>query len=700
MSGSLNLFSFSGLLIILTVPVITILSLKQKRSKIHVVWSIFNIAVGIWGLGAFLISISRDPESSLLYWKLAHVGIIFIPPLHYHVSSVFCELSNKKVLAVLYLQSSLFLILSFSDKLFQNDLRIVFSSFYYIQPTAWYYIFFAVWVSVACAGTLNYLLAYRRLTGIKKVQIKYFILVFVFGFSGGLTNFLPVFHLDIYPYGNFLLPIYPIIFTYAILRYRLMDIDLVIKKGMVYSLSAGILASLFVILVLSMTKYVENITGATSHAITIIAALTIAVLFNPLKNRVQKIIDKNFYKRTYNYFEVIRDISHTLTTIFELKTINEFIANTIFDSLGLNSIYVLTAASGRNCEVVYQRLNKYTKKNELNVAEQGNLAHNSELIRFMIESENILIKDELPAFEGKIGQDGIKRIRRELELFAGEAVASVFIEGQLALLLILGEKLSGDIFTREDINLLKTISDQIAIAARNARLYKDKLDSEKLASIGMMAATFAHEVRNPLTSLKTFAQLMPEKYDDVEFREGFSKIVVGEIQKIDDLISDLLDFSAEKKSARVAEYDLVEIVDETIDYVKGKLGLARKNIIIEKEYARKSVIMMGDAKQLRQLFTNLVTNGCQAMNGEGMLRVKINPDGDNVDVSITDTGKGIHPDDIPKIFDPFVTNKETGTGLGLPISKKILEEHNGRLHVESTLSKGSTFTVTLPVQKI
>jgi len=700
MSGSLNLFSFSGLLIILTVPVITILSLKQKRSKIHVVWSIFNIAVGIWGLGAFLISISRDPESSLLYWKLAHVGIIFIPPLHYHVSSVFCELSNKKVLAVLYLQSSLFLILSFSDKLFQNDLRIVFSSFYYIQPTAWYYIFFAVWVSVACAGTLNYLLAYRRLTGIKKVQIKYFILVFVFGFSGGLTNFLPVFHLDIYPYGNFLLPIYPIIFTYAILRYRLMDIDLVIKKGMVYSLSAGILASLFVILVLSMTKYVENITGATSHAITIIAALTIAVLFNPLKNRVQKIIDKNFYKRTYNYFEVIRDISHTLTTMFELKTINEFIANTIFDSLGLNSIYVLTAASGRNCEVVYQRLNKYTKKNELNVAEQGNLAHNSELIRFMIESENILIKDELPAFEGKIGQDGIKRIRRELELFAGEAVASVFIEGQLALLLILGEKLSGDIFTREDINLLKTISDQIAIAARNARLYKDKLDSEKLASIGMMAATFAHEVRNPLTSLKTFAQLMPEKYDDVEFREGFSKIVVGEIQKIDDLISDLLDFSAEKKSARVAEYDLVEIVDETIDYVKGKLGLARKNIIIEKEYARKSVIMMGDVKQLRQLFTNLVTNGCQAMNGEGMLRVKINPDGDNVDVSITDTGKGIHPDDIPKIFDPFVTNKETGTGLGLPISKKILEEHNGRLHVESTLSKGSTFTVTLPVQKI
>jgi signal transduction histidine kinase len=521
----------------------------------------------------------------------------------------------------------------------------------------------------------------------------------ILGWSGGFLYILPFLSIKAFPFGNFTIPLYCVIATYAILRYRLMDIHLVIKKGMVYSLSAGILASFFVVLVLTMTKYVSSAAGITSHTITIIAALTLAVLFNPLKNSVQRVIDKNFYKRTYNYFDVIRDVSHKLTTMFELNTINEFIANTIFDTLGLNSIYVLNAASGRNCEVIYQRFNKYTNKKKLNIAEQGNLTHDSELIRFMIDSEDILMKDELPAFEEKIGQDGIERIRRELELCGGEAAAPVFIEGQLALFLILGEKLSGDMFTREDINLLKTITDQIAIAAKNARLYKDKLNSEKLASIGMMSATFAHEVRNPLTSLKTFAQLMPEKYNDVEFREGFSKIVVGEIQKIDDLISDLLDFSAEKKSARITEYDLVEILDETIAYAKGKLRLDKKNIVIEKKYARESLIMTGDVKQLRTLFTNLVTNGCQAMNGEGMLRIEINPDGENVNVAITDTGQGISLNDIEKIFDPFVTNKETGTGLGLPISKKIVEEHNGSLHVESTLSEGATFTVTLPVQK-
>ena len=697
----LNLFSISGLVLSLTCFVLLLMILKFGTRKLHYIWALFNISLIIWGSFAFAIGKTSNEDLVFLLWKIAHIGIILIPILFFHVIYLLCELNQKKTLLIIYFQGAFFLALNFfgSKDIFISAPKLIFQSFYYFTAGVMYHLFFAVWIAIVFYGILQLFIAYRKAAGgIRRNQILYFLVGLCVGFSGGLTNFFPIYDLKIYPVGNFAIPLYCVIATYAIMRYRLMDIHLVIKKGMVYSLSGGILASLFVVLILIMTKYLENVAGATSHAITIIAALTIAVLFNPLKNSVQKIIDKNFYKRTYNYYDVIRDISHKLTTMFELKTIHEYIANTIFDTFGLHSIYVLNAASGRNCEVVYQRLNKYTKKKELNIAEQGNLTHNSELIRLTIETENILIKDELPAFEGKIGQDGIERIRREFELFEGELAASVFIEDQLALLLLLGEKLSGDMFTREDINMLKTISDQIAIATKNARLYKEKLDSEKLASIGMMAATFAHEVRNPLTSLKTFAQLMPEKYNDIEFREGFSKIVVGEIQKIDDLICDLLDFSAEKKSARVTEYDLVGLVDESIDYVKSKLSLAHKNIMFEKEYACESFIMMGDMKQLRQLFTNLMTNGCQAMNGEGTLRVEIHPDGDSVDVTIADTGKGIHPDDIQKIFDPFVTNRESGTGLGLPISKKIVEEHNGSLRVESMLSEGAMFTVTLPVQ--
>jgi signal transduction histidine kinase len=265
-------------------------------------------------------------------------------------------------------------------------------------------------------------------------------------------------------------------------------------------------------------------------------------------------------------------------------------------------------------------------------------------------------------------------------------------------LIILGERLSGDIFINEDINLLNTIAHQTAIALKNAGLYKEKIDSERLASIGMMSATFAHEIRNPLTSLKTFAQLMPEKYNDEEFRDTFSKIVEGEIERIDGLIGNLLDFSSEKKPAYVNEFNLVDLVGETVRYVENKMEIERRTIEIEKKYTEDEIPMTGDAEKLKQMFINILMNGCQAMNGEGVLTVKMHQNSKYVDVSITDTGKGIPPGDISKIFDPFVTTKEMGVGLGLAISKRIIEDHNGKVKVRSTVSKGSTFTISLPVQ--
>ncbi|MBI4682911.1 MAG: hypothetical protein HY757_07410, partial [Nitrospirae bacterium] len=312
--------------------------------------------------------------------------------------------------------------------------------------------------------------------------------------------------------------------------------------------------------------------------------------------------------------------------------------------------------------------------------------------------DEVLIKDELPGIERALGLEIIERIKSDLKPFSGEAVVPVFIDKKLILLLILGEKLSGDMFTNEDINLLNIVSNQIAIAIKNAELYKDKVRTERLASMGMMSATFAHEIRNPLTSLKTFAQLMPEKYNDEEFRETFSRIVVGEIERIDGLIGDLLDFSSDKKLCRLNYFDLTTLVDDIVDYVRGKIEFDRKNILFKKNYGKEEINMTGDAEKLKQAFINIITNGCQAMNGEGTLTVSIKQNSRYVDIAIADTGEGITEDDISKIFDPFVTTKEMGIGLGLAISKRIIEDHQGKINVKSKVSKGTTFTVTLPVQ--
>lgn len=236
------------------------------------------------------------------------------------------------------------------------------------------------------------------------------------------------------------------------------------------------------------------------------------------------------------------------------------------------------------------------------------------------------------------------------------------------------------------------------VSGNDDSLYGSKAQTDRLASIGMMAATFAHEIRNPLTSLKTFAQLMPEKYNDAEFRNTFSKIVEGEIEKIDGLISDLLDFSTDKQASRINNFDLVGLVDETVDYVKNKFEVERKNISAVKNYGKSRIDMTGDALKLKQAFENIISNGCHAMNGEGVLTVDIKSAGDKIGITVSDNGEGIPDADIDRIFDPFVTTREMGVGLGLAISKRIIEDHGGGIVVNSKPSEGTTFTVSLPVR--
>lgn len=561
-------------------------------------------------------------------------------------------------------------------------------------------IYFAI--NVIFGHTLLVNKYFKTKESIIKNQILYVLLGGVFGFFGGSVNFLPWYRIPLLPVTTILVSLWVLLPAYAILRYRLMDIYLAIKRTAAYSLSAGLLTAFIAILVITATNLLSSFANVSSLKISIVAALLIAVLFNPLRNRIQILIDKLFYKKTYDYYHTIQEVSSTLASVFELEKIYQYLGDVINEAMGLKDVYLLAGASGGSFDVVCHISSKkdknIKKKAEHEKTEEIKVNKFSGILKFYKTSNIILIQDELPNYEEHLGQETVDRIKKDLEVFHGEAVVPVFIDEKLTLLMVLGGKISGDIFTNEDVNLLNTISVQTAIALKNARLYQQKINSERLASIGMMSATFAHEVRNPLTSLKTFAQLMPEKYNDFEFRDTFSKIVVGEIEKIDGLISDLLDFSSNKKPIRINNINLTELLDKIVDYVKGKLEFEKSKIVVEKNYSGDVISMSGDEVKLKQAFSNIIINGCQAMHGEGVLRINIKNNGKHFDVIVEDTGEGIHPEDLSKIFDPFITTKERGIGLGLAISKRVIEDHKGKIHIKSQLSKGTTFTISLPVQ--
>ncbi len=679
--------------------------LKDSRKNINRAFAFYSFCIVLWSSGqAYYISSISTVASSLRAFILCS-GAIFIAAAFVHFVYTLLRLDKLKNRIVVYLYGGS-IVLWVTETVFlyfyENASGLVPLRSFVIMSIL------VFWTGSVMYAFILLFKAYGRSCGLRKKQLQFLITGSLIGYAGGSTNILPVIApglFQIHPIATYAVPVYAVIIAYAMYRYRLMGINMPLKRGMVYSFSGGLLMALFVVLVLTITKALSVFIRVDSFKVSLFSAVIIAFLFNPLRQRTQELIDRIFYKKTYNYYSTLQNISSGLSTKFDLQEICDFIGNKVCNVLGLRDMYILSYVPGTGYNIISRTsmksdaTTKQCRNRGIASASLG-LEPSLDIIRYYKQAKEIIIKDELSGLQEDTGTDLVKSIKRSFDLFHGEVLVPVLVEHNPSLLLMVGEKMSCDIFTHEDISLLGTISKQMAIAVKHSNLYRDKVQSERLASIGMMSATFAHEIRNPLTSLKTFAQLMPEKYNDMEFRNTFSKIVEGEIEKIDGLINDLLDFSMHKKASRMNNFNLVSLLDDTVDYVKGKAPYSTGSIAVKKKYGDREILMTGDASKLNQAFVNIITNGYQAMNGEGLLTVDVNPNGNNVDIIITDTGDGIEPESISKIFDPFVTTKEMGVGLGLAISKRIIEDHKGDLHVESSIAAGTSFTITLPVQNM
>ncbi|MDY6862387.1 MAG: ATP-binding protein, partial [Thermodesulfobacteriota bacterium] len=259
-------------------------------------------------------------------------------------------------------------------------------------------------------------------------------------------------------------------------------------------------------------------------------------------------------------------------------------------------------------------------------------------------------------------------------------------------------------YTPDEISLLSVFANQAAIAIENASLYEDLKKSkayqrraDKLASLGTLTAGLAHEIRNPLVAVKTFIQLLKERYDDPEFREHFLNITTSEVERISTLINELLDF-ARPSRPQLNEEDINEIIEKMLLLLMNEAK--EKSIRIEKKYASQLPKILIDKEQIKQVFLNTLLNSIQAIDRGGTIMVEIsvlNGEREFVQVKIKDTGKGISTENLERVFDPFFTTRHEGSGLGLSISHQIIEDHKGYIEVDSKVGEGSTFYINLPV---
>jgi len=584
---NLHPFAISNLLIVLTCFPLALFLILYGKTKLSTLYSLDVISIGIWGLGAFMASSSKNSLSAYNWWFISYAGVLFIPVFFLHVVFLLTSTSNKSLLFFSYFQGIVFLILMINGAVFK-DLKFMFNSFYYIQGGIVFFVSFLIWVCFAFIGP--FLLAKFYINKRDK-QYLLFLLAKTFGFGGGVMNFLPVFNLNIYPYGNFLIPFYVVILAYIIFKYSFFNVKIIIQKSFVYSVLAACIASFYLIFVFLTEYFLKGVIGYSSILVSIFYAFVIALLFNPLKNRIQGMADQIFLGKT----------------------------------------------------------------------------------PLQISQENELLKQEL-------------------------------------------EK------------------------------------SERLKAVAALASGMAHEIKNPLTALKTFSEYLPEKIKDPEFLAKFSKIVGTEVGRIDNLVHQLLEF-AKPAPLKLEEVDIHKLLDDTLELLSN--DLIKHSIKVVKDFnadtresvdadirglsnadgrglnipaspaggrenpqeisgnprqdVNPSLTMKIDPNRMKQAFLNLFLNAIDAMLSGGTLTVSTsireNQRGEKslpcrqagVSICVKDTGTGIPDKLLPHIFEPFHSTKEKGTGLGLSITYGIIKEHKGSIKVESKLNEGTGFAVELPI---
>jgi two-component system sensor histidine kinase HydH len=221
--------------------------------------------------------------------------------------------------------------------------------------------------------------------------------------------------------------------------------------------------------------------------------------------------------------------------------------------------------------------------------------------------------------------------------------------------------------------------------------------SERLASLGRLAAGVAHEIRNPLSSIRGFAQYFMNRLKGHEEEQGYASIMVKEVDRLNRVITDLLDFARPKEPHR-EPHSLENILDHSLKLLEPEL--TRKKVGIEKEFEPDLPPVLTDRDQISQAFLNLLLNSLESIDGGGKIRIRLKKSRGqpSVEVSIADTGRGIPQQDLEKVFEPFFSTKRKGTGLGLAIVHQIVESHGGDIEVESREEVGTTFRITLPVK--
>jgi signal transduction histidine kinase len=689
--------------------------LRNPGSRLNRVFAYFASGMALWNFGVFLLRSSPDPWTAYLVEILIHIGVIALPAFYYHFILIFLDSTtrHRPSLVLAYLLAFVYEIINLAGSpLFMRGVKATYWG--WAPDTGPLYLpYLLAFNGFMIYGVVLLVRAHRGIdSSFRRNRGTLIMLGTLVSLAGGWVDFARFMVARFLPAADYMYPvgipanmIFALMLGTSIVRYRLFAVTVAVKKTAVYALVGAILTGLMAV----VAKVVEDYFLLREHsALWLIVPMgaVITVLLSPLGQGLDDRIQRMMFSKRQGCYETLLSLSKRMSSILNF--------NELVDTL-VHGLVRGIPATHATLMILDQATGAFISHREETTLEDGSgleaIRADSPIAQWLSTTEGLLVKEEVK-LNPRIARY-FETAEGELEAVKAALIVPLKVENKLNGILLLGEKLSGEIYDDQELDMLLLLATQAAISLENARLYEGLassnarlLEASRLKS--QFLANMSHELRTPLNSIIGFSKVLINRLDGelTERQEAYVRSVHNSSRHLLELINSILDFSrieAGKFEMRPEKVDIQDVVEECIE---SSMPLVRdKRVKIEKDIPVELPTVEADRTRVKQVLLNLVSNAIKFTHS-GRVLVQVRHEGEALHISVADTGIGIAPGDLQRLFEPFqrldnpLAQQADGTGLGLAISKKFVELHHGRIWAESRESHGSTFHFTLPLTAV
>ncbi len=683
-----------------------IFSHNPKKSA-NRLFTLLVASMAVWNVGIIIMSNAHSQLMALLGSKLTLMGIFIFPVFFLHFTFVFPRKNRSKISPLshpllFYIPPVAILTIILLKMQIKIERIHALNNIFYLglhdQTTGFYIAYFVImgmFLLFIIYGIVNLAISLKETeVARERLQIRYLIFGIIFmAVFGGIIDLVNYFFRLGFPL-LFITGLYTIFisifFGIAIVKYRLLDIEIIIKRSLLFSTLSVLVLTVYILIV----KHLSDWLGATTHRQSIVVeslfVLVIVIFLMPVKRYIEHLIDHFVFPGRTKIQKRMLAFTKTLAHHIKLYELCSQIIDFVEEIFKIRKIAIFLWDETEECYII---------KCERNI-EAELVLHPADINRWITGYDDAIQVENIDEnVQAKTDLDAL----RKSGIFL---LVPIRVKDELLGYLALGKRRTATKWEMQDMELLNTLANQAAIAISRTLIYEKEQErerqlmrTEKLVAMGTLSAGMAHEIKNPLHIISGSAETLMNGGLNKDEQEEILQFIVDETDRLNGILNNFLDFARPKKP-EIQKCDVVSLVDETMQIISEH---AKKlNITIKKFYAKGLPLLSFDPEQLKQVLINIELNALEAMSTteKRMLTVKVSAiRNKQIGISIKDTGIGIKKTIQSKIFDPFFTTKKNGTGLGLSISHQIMESMGGTISFVSSVGKGTTFILKLPIQE-